>query len=129
MPRNLSSVLTTFSLLALLGAGCATATPPKTTPEAVTPPPATEPPQAAPAKTYTLEEIAPHNSAENCWLLIAGKVYDVTSFIPGHPGGEAILQGCGKDATAMFTERPDGTAHSPRAEAKLDQFFIGDLKN
>jgi L-lactate dehydrogenase (cytochrome) len=33
-----------------------------------------------------------------------GKVYDVTSFLPNHPGGpEIILQNAGKDATKIFT--------------------------
>jgi len=33
-----------------------------------------------------------------------GKVYDVTSFLPNHPGGpEIIIQNAGKDATKIFT--------------------------
>jgi cytochrome b involved in lipid metabolism len=30
-------------------------------------------------------------------------VYDVTDWISIHPGGDVILYGVGKDATAMFT--------------------------
>lgn len=36
-------------------------------------------------------EIAKHNSPESCWLVIHGKVYDVTSFVDKHPGGRSIL--------------------------------------
>lgn len=79
-------------------------------------------------KTYTLDEIAQHNSASDCWMAIHGKVYDVTSFVPSHPGEEAILLGCGKDATSMFESRPgSGTAHSQQAHNLLENFLIGDL--
>jgi cytochrome b involved in lipid metabolism len=63
-------------------------------------------------------------------MVIEGKVYDVTSFIPTHPGGDEILKGCGKDATSMFNSRPtDGTSHSTLARAQLQSFYIGDLVN
>ena len=31
--------------------------------------------------TYSLEEVAEHNSSESLWLAIDGKVYDVTEFM------------------------------------------------
>lgn len=82
-------------------------------------------------KTYILDEIGQHNSKDNCWLAIEGKVYDVTSFVKGgfHPGKEAILQGCGRDATKLFNTRPMGskTPHSERARAMLPKYYIGEL--
>lgn len=36
-------------------------------------------------------EIAKHNSPDSCWLVIHGKVYDVTKFLDQHPGGRTIL--------------------------------------
>ncbi len=79
---------------------------------------------------YTLEEVAKHSSREDCWIVIHGKVYDVTSFIPEHPGGDAILQGCGKDATELFETRPmgSGTPHSEEARELLERYYIGELK-
>ncbi|KAI1431448.1 FMN-dependent dehydrogenase [Xylaria sp. CBS 124048] len=48
-------------------------------------------------------EIAKHNSKESCWVVIHGKAYDVTEFLPEHPGGmKIILKYAGKDATAEF---------------------------
>lgn len=80
------------------------------------------------SKSYSLSDISTHSTAKDCWLTIEGKVYDVTKFIPTHPGGEAILQGCGKDATSMFNSRPnDGTSHSSKARDLLKNFLIGDL--
>ena len=81
-------------------------------------------------KTYTLAEVGLHNSKENCWLAIEGKVYDVTSYIESqkHPGGEAILQGCGIDASELFNNRPnDKGAHSEKARGFLVNYYIGDL--
>lgn len=82
-------------------------------------------------KTYTLDEIGQHNSKDDCWLAIEGKVYDVTSFVKGgfHPGKEAILQGCGRDASELFNTRPMGskTPHSERARAMLPKYYIGEL--
>ncbi|KAI2635937.1 FMN-dependent dehydrogenase [Xylaria nigripes] len=48
-------------------------------------------------------EIAKHNSKDSCWVIIHGKAYDVTEFLPEHPGGmKIILKYAGKDATAEF---------------------------
>ncbi|KAE8442158.1 hypothetical protein EG329_003809 [Mollisiaceae sp. DMI_Dod_QoI] len=51
----------------------------------------------------TGEEIAKHDSRESCWVIIHGKAYDVTEFLPEHPGGpKIILKYAGKDATEEF---------------------------
>ncbi|KAI1739435.1 FMN-dependent dehydrogenase [Xylaria scruposa] len=48
-------------------------------------------------------EVAKHDSKESCWVVIHGKVYDVTEFLPEHPGGmKIILKYAGKDATEEF---------------------------
>jgi cytochrome b involved in lipid metabolism len=80
-------------------------------------------------KTFSIEEVSLHNSETDCWLAIHGKVYDATEFIPSHPGGEALLQGCGQDATELFETRPMGsqTPHSQKARDFLPNFYIGDL--
>ncbi|KAJ4246886.1 hypothetical protein NW762_013438 [Fusarium torreyae] len=48
-------------------------------------------------------EVAEHNNAKSCWVIIHGKVYDVTDFLLEHPGGsKIILRYAGKDATNEF---------------------------
>ncbi len=76
----------------------------------------------------TMAELATHNTAKDCWLLVAGKIYDVTSFIPRHPGGSVIAKSCGTDATQAFnTKGGEGKDHSSRADSMLAQYYIGDL--
>jgi succinate dehydrogenase/fumarate reductase flavoprotein subunit len=67
--------------------------------------PAAEEPKAAAAAQgeYTLEEVAKHNTEEDCWVVVGEQVLDVTKFLPDHPGGAmAIVTFAGKDATEMF---------------------------
>lgn len=83
--------------------------------------------------SYSLETIAEHNSKESCWMAIEGKVYDLTPFVASgfHPGGEAILAGCGIDATELFNSRPSGskTPHSATARRMMEKYQIGMLGN
>lgn len=81
-------------------------------------------------KTFSLEEVAKHATPDDCWLILDRKVYEVTEFIPTHPGGKAILEGCGKDATQLFETRPmgSGVSHSSKARNISQQYYIGDLE-
>jgi len=52
---------------------------------------------------YTIADVAKHNKKEDIWVIIDGKVLDVTKFLPDHPGGEkAIILYAGRDATEEF---------------------------
>jgi hypothetical protein len=42
-------------------------------------------------KLYTLADVAVHNNANDCWLVIDGQAYDVTRFLEEHPGGDEVL--------------------------------------
>ena len=67
-----------------------------------------------------LSEIFDHNTKESCWLLIEGKVYDVTNF--KHPGGKQILlQNAGQDATTQFED----IGHSQKAFDDMKGLLIG----
>jgi cytochrome b involved in lipid metabolism len=87
---------------------------------------------AAPATVkpgLTLAVVATHNTADDCWMVINNNVYNVTDYIPNHPGGEqTIVPYCGKDATTVFeTKGGSGKTHSDQARQILSQFYIGDL--
>ncbi|RYP91229.1 hypothetical protein DL770_002621 [Monosporascus sp. CRB-9-2] len=48
-------------------------------------------------------EVSKHDSKESCWVVVHGKAYDVTEFLPEHPGGmKIILKYAGKDATEAY---------------------------
>lgn len=54
------------------------------------------------AETYSLASVAKHNTPEDCWVIVRGKVYDVTPWVPKHPGGALIYINAGKDCTQLF---------------------------
>ncbi|KAJ9314385.1 hypothetical protein DTO271D3_5362 [Paecilomyces variotii] len=55
------------------------------------------------APKLTGADIAKHDSKDSCWVIVHGKAYDVTEFLPEHPGGQKIiLKYAGKDATEEF---------------------------
>ncbi|KAM0797240.1 FMN-dependent dehydrogenase-domain-containing protein [Usnea florida] len=52
---------------------------------------------------WTGEEVAGHNNDKDCWVIIHGRVYDVTEFKEEHPGGKSIiLKWAGKNATEVY---------------------------
>ena len=78
---------------------------------ATTPPPVTPPPVTTPSTNYTLAQVQTHNVATNCWTIISGKVYNLTSFVQAHKGGPTAITGlCGIDGTAKFTAMHGGAA-------------------
>lgn len=81
---------------------------------------------ANPAKgtrRVTREEVALHNTQNDCWIIISGKVYDITEWAPHHPGGAGIARMyAGKEATAEF-----GDYHSTEAVAHMANFCVGAL--
>lgn len=54
-------------------------------------------------KPYTKEEIRKHNKEDDCWMILADKVYDLTSYVKFHPGGKIIMDAAGKDGTGFFS--------------------------
>lgn len=81
--------------------------------------------------TYTLDDVAAHKSKDDCWIAVDGGacavhrrtrdwlgengtdsrdpcvpagVYDVTDFLPIHPGGNILFSVAGTDATDFFVE-------------------------
>ncbi|MEN9913053.1 MAG: hypothetical protein RLY66_461 [Candidatus Parcubacteria bacterium] len=74
-------------------------------------------------KMYGMTEVATHNNASSCWSAINGSVYDLTSWIGRHPGGEgAILSICGKDGSSAFNDQHGGER---RPANELAGFKIG----
>jgi cytochrome b involved in lipid metabolism len=87
------------------------------------------------AEPVTRAEVAQHDSREDCWTIIDGNVYDLTSYIPRHPGGDDILEACGTDGSSLFNQRQSsggervgsGTPHSSGAKSQLQSLLVGPL--
>lgn len=67
-------------------------------------------------------EIQLHNSSSDAWIIIKGIVYDITKFLPIHPGGDGILLPLlGQDATQEYED----VGHSIKANNLLPPMAIG----
>ncbi|KAJ0254594.1 Cytochrome B5-like protein [Hirschfeldia incana] len=75
-------------------------------------------------KSYSKSEVAEHNKRDDCWIIIKDKVYDVTSYVEEHPGGDAILDHAGDDSTDGFF----GPQHATRVFDMIEDFYIGQLR-
>jgi len=77
------------------------------------------------SRIITYEELKAHTTKDSLWLLVSGKVYDVTKFIDEHPGGDEVLFAeAARDATEAFED----VGHSDEARALLPPMYIGDFE-
>ncbi|KAH0348652.1 cytochrome b5 reductase-like protein, partial [Aureobasidium melanogenum] len=76
-------------------------------------------------KEITQEEVKKHNKKDDIWIIVHGKVYDVTKYLEDHPGGApSLIEVAGQDATAAFED----VGHSSDARETMGQFIIGNLQ-
>ena len=72
---------------------------------------------------FTLEEVKKHNTEDDCWVIIDNKVYNVTTWLPKHPGGgHMILNLGGRDCTDEFK-----IFHLEPNFKRLKMWHIGDV--
>ncbi|KAM0196143.1 hypothetical protein ACHAPI_006170 [Fusarium lateritium] len=77
------------------------------------------------SQEFSLTDVKSHNTEEDCYIAINGKVYNVTSFLDEHPGGaEFLLEVAGEDATEAYKD----AGHSDEAHEILPELEIGTLK-
>ena len=73
----------------------------------------------------TVAEVLKHNSASDCWSVVNGNVYDLTSYVSQHKGGEAVIKAiCGKDGTKSFSGQHAGEA---KPKTDLSSLLVGPL--
>jgi cytochrome b involved in lipid metabolism len=71
------------------------------------------------------EEVVRRNTSGEIWLVMQGMVFDVTRWLPEHPGGSVIIprEAVNVDCTVMFE-----IYHSSRQSFRyLKQFYIGEI--
>lgn len=77
------------------------------------------------AGTYTAADLAQHASKSSCWTAVGGNVYDLTTWIAKHPGGQGVIEGmCGRDATSAFNGQHAGASKPANflAQYKIGKF-------
>lgn len=55
----------------------------------------------------SLSTLSQHNKQSDCWVAYSGKVYDLTAFLPNHPGSAAAIAphcGTSEQFTSAFTK-------------------------
>ncbi|KAK7576143.1 hypothetical protein V9T40_012429 [Parthenolecanium corni] len=75
-------------------------------------------------KIFTLKQVEEESSPSKPLLVINNAVYDVTSFLNEHPGGEEVLlEQSGKDASEQFED----VGHSSDAREMMTKYKVGDI--
>lgn len=80
------------------------------------------------AEVFCKEEISRHNSPNDAWVVLNGRVCDVTGFVRSHPGGLNVLEEhLGTDVSDILHSH-DFHCHSRSAYEILDNCCIGILQ-
>ena len=76
---------------------------------------------------YTMSEVSKHITNETgIWTVIDNRVYDITKWVPQHPGGRvAIMQIAGKDGSELYHNNPFHKGKN--TDEILKKYYIGDL--
>lgn len=91
-------------------------------------PPATNKSTSPTSSTLNTTEVQKHNSQADCWIIVSNQVYNVTAYIPFHPGGtQRIVNTCGTDATTAFNTRGGSGSHSTNAHNLLNNYYLGNF--
>ncbi|KAJ7237322.1 hypothetical protein O6H91_Y445600 [Diphasiastrum complanatum] len=84
-------------------------------------------------KQLVLSEVKKHSKMEDAWIIVDGKVYDITRFLESHPGGAQIILDhlVDGDVGALMRgiNHPDSHFHSKAAFEMLKQFCIDSLED
>lgn len=75
---------------------------------------------------YTIKDVAQHKAKDDTWIVIHGKVYNITDYIQDHPGGaEALMEVAGEDATTAYED----VGHSEDAREIMNPYLVGVVKD
>lgn len=77
-------------------------------------------------RLYSLAEVRESCAGGACLVLMGRSLYDVTAFVPLHPGGrQLLLERAGTDVTAAL----DGPLHRHSSNARqwLQQYYLGQV--
>jgi len=77
------------------------------------------------AEELTYSDVSSHTTKKDLYVVIHDKIYNASSFVDEHPGGEEVLLDVGgQDATEAFED----VGHSDEAREILEGLLVGKLK-
>ena len=68
---------------------------------------------------YTMADVSRHHTSDDCYIVIDGKVFDVTEPLKAHPS----MFNCGGDSSANYHKN-----HGPTIRSRMDPFLVGVLE-
>ena len=70
-------------------------------------------------------EISKHSIAKDCWSIVNGNVYNLTTYVQSHPGGAGVIKNiCGRDGSGAFKNQ-HGSSSKPNNV--LSAFLLGSV--
>ncbi|KAJ8735925.1 hypothetical protein PYW07_007545 [Mythimna separata] len=75
--------------------------------------------------TFRAEEVSKHDNEKSFWVTYKNGVYDVTAFLPSHPGGDQILNAGGLSIEPFWNVY--GMHKTEEVYALLESYRIGNL--
>jgi hypothetical protein len=80
------------------------------------------------SQVFTTAQLATHHTANDCYVAFKGVVYNITSYVPRHPGGPGIVKKCGQVLDSFSELHPGGSFDSPKAQQALKALEVGALQ-
>lgn len=75
-------------------------------------------------KDIPMDEVKLHKTEDDAWMVLRGKVYNITPYLKYHPGGiDILVKVAGKDGTGAFNKYHPWV----NADALLEKCLIGSL--
>ena len=76
--------------------------------------------------SFATEDVAKHNSEKDLYVIVDGGVYDMTKFLPNHPGGKKIvLRVAGQDASKQFWKYHNAAILKKHQHLKIGEIGSG----
>ena len=71
-------------------------------------------------------DVASHHLPSDCWININGVVYDLSAYLPEHPGKKREIETvCGKDGTESWGAKESGREKGEPHSVKAFQLLAG----
>jgi DMSO/TMAO reductase YedYZ heme-binding membrane subunit/predicted heme/steroid binding protein len=83
-----------------------------------------------PDKVFTVEELGTHNTEDSCYIAYKGLVYDITDYLPNHPGGGQVVvrQQCGNVTDEYSEVHGGGSFEQDNIQVVLRPRVIGKME-